>query len=814
MATNTAASFTNHTGNGTAGPFSISFSYLSEAEVDVTVGGVLKTITTHYTFTSATQITFTSGNEPANGVAIKIQRDTDISSKKVDFQDGSVLTEIDLDNNSNQLIHALQEITDGGTASVTTSTNPPSNPSDGDLWWSDEDGELHVFYNDGNSQQWVSTSGSSTTSGGGSSGEANQNAFSNVAVSGQSTVQADSTTDTLTFVGGSGIDITTNDSTDTVTFTNNPNVTAPITSSGGSTPAIGISAATTSAAGSMSAADKTKLDSLQTNFIPGWTNSTNRTINTRLQDYVNAADFGATGNGTTDDTTALQYAINYVVQNPGKGLVINAGVYRITSTITATLDAKFEQLHIRGNGNVILKHQPTSSNQHCLKVDINSNSYASDVSTGAPRVSIKDIEFAYDGSTSGYGNAISLEGANTSGLHTQMCVIENCQFVPFDELTKFFSTGVYVYDLHEVSFNNCSFYADNNQSGDQVCSGIIIEGSSDSASPSHYSVSDCTFLYGNTGIRVNRYTEGLYVNNCGFVALENGIEYLAITDNLENAVEPGLQISNCHFNTNTNQSVTNGNYGIRTRGVVDIQIANSLFYSGKTGQTAPSSQQYRGCIFIEEGGRFNITGNNFVNIDGAFTGSNYNNSAITVAQQTVGALSAVKFGLIQGNTFNNFKTAGGAVWLQTNTGGEVVVYEELNIFKDCTVKILDQQGSHVKTLVGVNSITSDYRIKKDITTQTESGIDKIKQLRPVNYQFKDNTELKFTDKDDGIQRAGFIAHEVAEVIPSGVQGEKDAPYKIQSLNIDAIVSVLTKALQEAVAKIEILETKITTMEDS
>lgn len=37
---------------------------------------------------------------------------------------------------------------------------------------------------------------------------------------------------------------------------------APITSSGGTTPAIGISAATESAAGSMSAADKTKLDSL------------------------------------------------------------------------------------------------------------------------------------------------------------------------------------------------------------------------------------------------------------------------------------------------------------------------------------------------------------------------------------------------------------------------------------------------------------------------------------------------------------------------------------------------------------------------
>ena len=112
MATNTAASFTNHTGNGTAGPFSISFSYLSEAEVDVTVGGVLKTITTHYTFSSATQITFTSGNEPGNGVAIKFQRDTDISSKKVDFQDGSVLTETDLDTNADQVIFAQQEIID------------------------------------------------------------------------------------------------------------------------------------------------------------------------------------------------------------------------------------------------------------------------------------------------------------------------------------------------------------------------------------------------------------------------------------------------------------------------------------------------------------------------------------------------------------------------------------------------------------------------------------------------------------------------------------------------------------------------------
>ncbi len=111
MATNTAASFTNHTGNGSTSNFSISFSYLATTEIDVTVGGVLKTLGTHYTVSGST-LTFTGGNIPSNGAAVKFQRDTDISAKKVDFSDGSVLTETDLDNNSDQILFGLQEFVD------------------------------------------------------------------------------------------------------------------------------------------------------------------------------------------------------------------------------------------------------------------------------------------------------------------------------------------------------------------------------------------------------------------------------------------------------------------------------------------------------------------------------------------------------------------------------------------------------------------------------------------------------------------------------------------------------------------------------
>ena len=110
MATNTTATATNHTGNGSTTNFAISFTFLANAEIDVTVAGVLKTLDTHYTISGST-ITFTSGNIPASGAAVKFQRDTNISAKKVDFQDGSVLTETDLDNNSDQILFAQQEFT-------------------------------------------------------------------------------------------------------------------------------------------------------------------------------------------------------------------------------------------------------------------------------------------------------------------------------------------------------------------------------------------------------------------------------------------------------------------------------------------------------------------------------------------------------------------------------------------------------------------------------------------------------------------------------------------------------------------------------
>ncbi len=90
---------------------------------------------------------------------------------------------------------------------------------------------------------------------------------------------------------------------------------------------------------------------------------------------------------------------------------------------------------------------------------------------------------------------------------------------------------------------------------------------------------------------------------------------------------------------------------------------------------------------------------------------------------------------------------------------------------------------------------SDYRIKRNIHTQSDEAISRVMKLRPVTYMPADYGKL-FIASDNVIE--GFIAHELAEVIPSAVDGTKDDPDKIQSLQFGPICSVLAKAIQELV----------------
>lgn len=103
-----ANSFVRYTGNGSTTAYSIPFSYRLASDLTVTIAG---SSTTAFSLNSAgTTLTFDSA--PANSVAIEIRRATSQGTKLVDYSSGSVLTETDLDTDSEQAFFMGQEAID------------------------------------------------------------------------------------------------------------------------------------------------------------------------------------------------------------------------------------------------------------------------------------------------------------------------------------------------------------------------------------------------------------------------------------------------------------------------------------------------------------------------------------------------------------------------------------------------------------------------------------------------------------------------------------------------------------------------------
>jgi hypothetical protein len=113
------------------------------------------------------------------------------------------------------------------------------------------------------------------------------------------------------------------------------------------------------------------------------------------------------------------------------------------------------------------------------------------------------------------------------------------------------------------------------------------------------------------------------------------------------------------------------------------------------------------------------------------------------------------------------------------------------------------------TNIGTFSFTSDYRIKRNIETQTAPALERVMALRPVTYQMADYGDLFKSGEEI---KEGFIAHELQEVIPSGVDGAKDDPVQIQSLRMDAILAVAVKAIQELKATVDAQAARIAALE--
>ena len=88
--------------------------------------------------------------------------------------------------------------------------------------------------------------------------------------------------------------------------------------------------------------------------------------------------------------------------------------------------------------------------------------------------------------------------------------------------------------------------------------------------------------------------------------------------------------------------------------------------------------------------------------------------------------------------------------------------------------------------------SSDYRLKEDL--QDFKGLEMVSKIPVYDYKWKAEDSRSY----------GVMAHELAEVLPQAVSGDKDAE-EMQSVDYSKIVPLLVKSIQELSAKLEALE---------
>jgi hypothetical protein len=211
--------------------------------------------------------------------------------------------------------------------------------------------------------------------------------------------------------------------------------------------------------------------------------------------------------------------------------------------------------------------------------------------------------------------------------------------------------------------------------------------------------------------------------------------------------------------SNANLVVRNSTTGNAAGFNLQQDGVNSLFYNSSNGYMAFATN-------ATERARIDSSGNLLINKTTTDFGTNGVSFIVGGAMETVGSTNRISA-------------------KRTTDGNVIEFYQTTNVG---TISI-------TSTATAYNT-SSDYRLKNTIAPMT-GALAKVALLKPCTYKWNVN----------GSDGEGFIAHELAEVVPHAVTGAKDAvdadgnPVH-QAIDVSFLVATLTSAIQELKAEFD------------
>lgn len=329
------------------------------------------------------------------------------------------------------------------------------------------------------------------------------------------------------------------------------------------------------------------------NFIQSGTGAVARSVQSRLRDVVNVKDFGAVGDGVTNDTAAIQAAINFAQQ-------IKAWIYfppvtyaYMVTGLTIGQTGTNYTCHFMGGGfDPSMAAQTGITGQYVaqsmIKLIDGSNSHLITVNADAAPPMFHNMTFNGNkaGQTSGTLHCINLADAAAAAYYRFACWMENCLvtsarnsgiFIGSNRGAGFYSnvwvqycgtttsdSGINV-RCFDQQFKSC-------QIGPNTGNGMYL------GSVTQIQISDCVMFMNNVGMQVSVDVGHLQVSNSAFDSNATfGTDVVG-----GGTAEGGRIFTGCHWRRNST-SANNTYSDIRIDSDRRISLIGPCFGGKETG---------------------------------------------------------------------------------------------------------------------------------------------------------------------------------------------------------------------------------------